>query len=112
MRPVGSHRTAGFGQGRDQIERTATDAGQKNPAPVRQCWGLTEAAWHSDFGRRDVIETANQATQTRLSLFPYPTVAAAEPASAVRRRTDPAHLEEAMVAATKGEMPAGLLSND
>ena len=111
MRPVGSHRMAGSGRGRDQIERSATDAGQKNPAPARQCWGLAEAAWHSDFGRRDVIETANQAIQTGLSLLPCRTVAAAEPASVVRRRTDPAHPEKTMVAATKGKMPAGPLSN-
>ena len=111
MRPVDSRRMAEAGRRGDQLGRPATDAGRKDQAPTRQCPASTEAASHPDFDRRDAVETASRTTQTRRGLRPCPTVAAAEPASAVRRRTDPVPREETMAAATTEEISADSLSN-
>jgi len=113
MRPVGSHRMAGTeaGPSRDQIERTSPGSGREDPTPARQCQAPTGAAPRSDLDRRDVAETANQATQTRKALPAHPIAAVPEPASAARHRTDPAPLEETVAAATREEISAEPLSN-
>ena len=102
---------AGFGHGRHPVERTATDAGQKNPAPARQSRAPSVVALHSNPGPRDVVRTANQASLIRQGLAPPSDLVAAEPAFAADGRTDLDRREGSMAVVTMGETAAGQLSN-